>query len=643
MHNDPVHCVHASACSGCPLIERALADQRAWKQERVRAATSPYADLAGARIEPIRTAPTEEHYRRRAKLIAAPPARLGLFARGSDHEVIDIPACRVLTPALADAASAIRTALATGAASNGAALLAAFDARQPGRAPIELRAVDLREVRLADAVEVMVTLVLSAESERHAEALHAIARTLFDAVPHCASLAVSFHDGRSPQVLGRHLRVVGGRTSLADELPSLARATSQQRAESRGPLVQLAAHGAFVQVHREQAAAITTLVGDAFTELLGDLAGARVLELFGGSGALGLPLASAGADVTSIESFEPAVTRANDAAFDLGLRGFRAIAGDATDETVARAARRERFDAVLVNPPRRGLSPVAREGVARLAPRVIAYVSCDPVTLARDLAHFTILGLATSRIVPFDMIPLTEEVECVAVLTPAAPPAPRVLFENDEIVAIDKPAPEPTIPHPEHVGSLLARVRRLPGCAEAVPIHRLDAGTSGVVLFARRPAYVSGWATALGADGAEKSYLALVRGIVRAKGSVSRDVREQGRRHAARTRYKRSEVVAGHSLVEVRPDQGRTHQIRQHLAAIDHAVLGDSRYGHAPSNRHVGERYGLDRTFLHCARLSLVDPTSGAPLTIESPLAPDLTAVLSRMRTHDQSSGPIAD
>ncbi len=230
------------------------------------------------------------------------------------------------------------------------------------------------------------------------------------------------------------------------------------------------------------------------------------------------------------------------------------------------------------------------------------------------------------------MIPLTEEVETVAILEPASPVAPRVLYEDTEAIAVEKTPYEPTIPHPEHPGSLLDRVRRLPGYERAVPIHRLDAGTSGAVLFAREPAHVAAWSAALSADTCEKRYVAAVRGIVRAKGSINRKVRDGARRLAARSRYTRDEVVAGHSLVTVRPDQGRTHQIRQHLASIDHAVLGDARYGHAPSNRHVGERHGLDRTFLHCARISLTHPRTGEPLSVECPLAPDLASVIARMR-----------
>jgi 23S rRNA (uracil1939-C5)-methyltransferase len=78
------------------------------------------------------------------------------------------------------------------------------------------------------------------------------------------------------------------------------------------------------------------------------------------------------------------------------------------------------------------------------------------------------------------------------------------------------------------------------------------------------------------------------------------------------------------------PEQGRTHQIRRHLSQIGHPVLGDERYGHAPTNRHFEEKYGLDRTFLHCVRFELEHAHSQARLVVESPLPGDLQTVLER-------------
>jgi 23S rRNA (uracil1939-C5)-methyltransferase len=109
--------------------------------------------------------------------------------------------------------------------------------------------------------------------------------------------------------------------------------------------------------------------------------------------------------------------------------------------------------------------------------------------------------------------------------------------------------------------------------------------------------------------------------------------------YPARTRYRRLAVASGHSVLRVIPEQGRTHQIRRHLAAIGHPVLGDDRYGHGPTNRFFEEKNGLDRAFLHCVRLEIDLPGSGElghgpRLIVEAPLPGDLRAVLER------TSGP---
>jgi 23S rRNA (uracil1939-C5)-methyltransferase len=286
----------------------------------------------------------------------------------------------------------------------------------------------------------------------------------------------------------------------------------------------------------------------------------------------------------------------------------------------------ERPDVVVVNPPRRGLSPATRAGIARLAPELVVYVSCEAVTLGRDLADFARHGLALRALTPFDMMPLTEEVESLAILSRAEPPLPEVLHEDEHLVAVVKSPHEPTTPQGEHAGSLLERVRRLEGAREAVPVHRLDIGTSGVCLFARTPEHVPPLAAAL-AEG-QKEYIALCKGIVRDKGSVRRPLLERGRPYEARTRYTRRDVVGGHSLVVARPDEGRKHQIRRHFASLGHPIVGDERYGDPRTNDYFVMKHFLDRPFLHCARNTLT--VHGRELVLEAPLSasPDLEAVL---------------
>jgi 23S rRNA (uracil1939-C5)-methyltransferase len=293
----------------------------------------------------------------------------------------------------------------------------------------------------------------------------------------------------------------------------------------------------------------------------------------------------------------------------------------------------ERWDGVVVNPPRRGLSPEVRARVAALGAHSVAYVSCNPETLARDLAHFAWLGLGAQRVLPLDMIPLTEEVESFVSLAPVPLPTPRVLHQDADLVVIDKPAHDPTLRRPERTSSLLGRVRALPGCERATPLDLLDGEISGVCVFARSPAAAARWSPASAA--AARRYVALARGIWSARGAVKRG---RAGESAPRTRYRRLEVALGQSLLEITPSVGDKQQIRRHLASIGHPLVGDSRHGHAATNRHFAERYGLDRTFLHCARIEIAIPGQ-TPLVFEAPLAGDLASVLAHGK-REPSRGP---
>ncbi len=619
-----IHCGHAEQCGGCPLIGLAYGEQLTRKSERVARAVARYESLRQAHTEPVVPAQPITGYRTRAKLVvgAGSPGRpgrsasLGLFAKGGGHRVVDIPGCQVLAPALVRVAERLRERIR--AAQTESSPLAPFVPQGSGSGC--LRAVDLREVAVADDdPHVLVTFVVERARMSDIAALERAAAELMRACPEVVGVAANFHEGDAPQILGGQTTPLAGVTSSPDRI---------------GPSVHFATFGSFVQAHRGQAARVHALLAEAVLTS-GPASGAghraaRVLDLYGGSGAIALGLAAAGAKVALVESFAPAVAQAKAAA-----RAGQ-VQVDAECAGAARALRRmcddrEQFDAAVVNPPRRGVDPTAREWLARLGPEVIAYVSCDPDTLARDLDHFTRLGYGVRSLRPFDMIPLTDEVETVALLRRGEPTTPPVMYANNEVLIVDKGPHEPTTPQGEYAGSLLDRARRLPGARDAVPVHRLDIGTSGLVLLARHRDHVAKWQAVLSSADARKIYLAAVRGIVPHKGAIARALREEGKLVAAKTRYRRLAVVAGHSLLRVTPEQGRTHQIRRHLSFIGHGVLGDDRYGHAPTNRYFEEKAGLDRAFLHCHRLELVHPDTKQPLVVEAPLPGDLLAVIERM------------
>jgi 23S rRNA (uracil1939-C5)-methyltransferase len=611
-----VECAHADRCGGCPIIALPYGEQLSLKRGRVVQSVARYPALELVYTEPVAAADPIVGYRTRAKLIVSSGPKVGLFAKGGGHQVVDIPTCRVLSPVLSRVADTLRARASASATGDDAGLLSPFDPSGGGA----LRAVDLREVRTDLGSRVLVTLVVQRSRAPDAAALRAVAQSIAEAVPDIAGVAVNFHDGEAPQILGGETVHLFGEAALPDKL---------------GASVHLATFGSFVQAHRGQAERIHQMLVESTGVGRATAQGKRlrVLDLYGGSGAIALALGAAGADVHLVESFGPAVEQARAAARSQDIR-LTAEHADVATALRTMLERGEKFDAAVVNPPRRGMSALAREWLARYDLSVLAYVSCDPDTLARDLDHLARLGYSTASLRPLDMIPLTDEVETVAMLRRGALPTPRVAYEDDEVLIVEKSPHEPTAPQGEYASSLQARTRRLPGAADAVAVHRIDIGTSGLVMFVRKAELAPKWAATLAAASARRIYVAATRGVTPSKGAITRELREEGKLFPARTRYRRLAVASGHSVLRVIPEQGRTHQIRRHLAAIGHPVLGDDRYGHGPTNRFFEEKNGLDRAFLHCVRIEIDHPDRGNRLIVEAPLPGDLRAVLER------TSGP---
>ena len=175
------------------------------------------------------------------------------------------------------------------------------------------------------------------------------------------------------------------------------------------------------------------------------------------------------------------------------------------------------------------------------------------------------------------------------------------------------------------------------------PVHRLDKGTSGVLLFALQAevARTLGQAFEQG-HALRKTYHAVVRGWPAEQGEIDHPLRRMpddarnGREEvqAAQTLYRRLAryelpLAQGNfpatraALVELQPLTGRRHQLRRHMKHIAHPILGDATHGKGPLNRAVASHLGLQRLWLHAARLVLTHPVTGEPLTIESPTGPE--------------------
>jgi tRNA pseudouridine65 synthase len=219
----------------------------------------------------------------------------------------------------------------------------------------------------------------------------------------------------------------------------------------------------------------------------------------------------------------------------------------------------------------------------------------------------------------------------------------EILFRDESLIAINKPSG--LLVHRSGLATdrvtCMTLLRDLIG-AWVYPVHRLDRGASGVLLFALDSEAAAAAAEAFARRTVRKEYLAIVRGWAPAHVEVDYpldDDEEQGSaRVEARTTLRSlacAEVphavgryaTARYSLVQAEPHTGRRHQIRRHLAHLRHPIIGDAVHGDGRHNRFFRETYGMHRLLLHGCRLRLAHPRHGRELEITAPLPEELATL----------------
>ncbi len=240
---------------------------------------------------------------------------------------------------------------------------------------------------------------------------------------------------------------------------------------------------------------------------------------------------------------------------------------------------------------------------------------------------------------------VTIEIERDEPLAAEGPPVP-IRYQDDHLLVIVKPAG--VVTHPtagRRSGTLVNRLLGMgvplaPAGGSLRPgiVHRLDVGTSGLMVVAKTDEAYEALRSMFGVHAVQRGYLALVRGAV-ANDSFAVDA-PLGRRAAkivvdategreAETGFEVRERLDGVTLLEAVPRTGRTHQIRVHLAAIGHPILGDRAYGGGGDD---ARRAGLERPFLHAWRLAFIHPVAGERVALREDLPQDLVAVLAGFR-----------
>jgi 23S rRNA pseudouridine1911/1915/1917 synthase len=238
----------------------------------------------------------------------------------------------------------------------------------------------------------------------------------------------------------------------------------------------------------------------------------------------------------------------------------------------------------------------------------------------------------------------------------------RIVFEDPDVVVLDKPAGMVVHPAAGHtsgtlVNALLHHVKDLSGIGGVLRpgiVHRLDRGTSGLMVVAKNDEAHEELSRQFRDREVEKEYVTLVWGVVQNGRRIDAPIgRDPGQRQKMSTRARRARSAVtrvtfarhfkGVSLLRVAIATGRTHQIRVHLAAIGHPVVGDAVYGgvhrRVPGDLRAVLR--LERPFLHATRLAFTHPRDGRRVEFDSPLPPDLETVLddvvAREEQHDHA------
>lgn len=398
-------CPHARLCGGCPLQEMPAATQLHWKERILRDALARIGKISDAPVEPILPSPRAWGYRNKMEFAfgpGVPPTSLALGLReGGSHAVCDIRNCLLLPRGGMEVLHRVRQ-LAT------ASGLPAWEDVQPldgegtvrsstgGRGFWRFAVLRMPEAPLAlgGGRQLLVTCITAPGDAEARRAVRQLGETLL-----ADALGVTgfVHEERHSAGLlaqGEKLVCTLGRTELHERLGGVDFAVD---------------HAGFFQVNTAAAEHLCQLARDMAEPGPSDI----LWDLYCGVGAPGLCLAAGVRALHGVEYAPRAVDMARRNAAAAGLAHCRYQAGDVRRHM----GRLPRPDTVLLDPPRAGLHPDVIKGLLRAAPRRMVYISCNPATLARDIALLA-PAYTLARVAPVDLFPQTPHVESVSLLLP---------------------------------------------------------------------------------------------------------------------------------------------------------------------------------------------------------------------------------
>lgn len=400
-HRVDAPCAHfrERVCGGCRVQDLAYEQQLEAKTAQVRETLEHLGGLGAFEVSPVVGSPDRFRYRNKMEFTFHPAPDgepiLGLHLRGDYRRAFPLEECWLASELTSRIVRFTRDF----------ARARRWRAYHPTQHAGLARFLVVRHLPLSD--EAMANLVAA---EGAVEGVEEWAAGVAALDPRVRSVVLNRNTGRANVALGEPGReqVLAGSRTIQERLLGF---------------VFEASAGTFLQTNSRQAEVLYRAALDE-AELTGT---ERVLDLYCGAGTLTLPLARGAREAVGVEIVGSAVREAEANARRNGVENVNFLEGEAR-EWLQRWPHPWRPEVALVDPPRAGLHPKVVRDLAALSPRRIVYVSCNPASLARDLADFAARGYRLERVRPFDLFPHTPHVECVARLTrpegAAAPAAP---------------------------------------------------------------------------------------------------------------------------------------------------------------------------------------------------------------------------
>ncbi len=379
-HRQAPDCPYDHQCGGCQTRHMDYEAELAFKAAKVRDALTRIGGADPGELV-IHASTQSERYRNKVQFPAAPGPKLGYYQTRT-HAVTDVADCRLAPAVCAPIQAAVKDWM-------GENNVPAYDERAHAGLIRHLY------VRTNAAGEALVCILANGRSLPGESGLVDALRA---AAPGLTGVILGVNERKSNVILGERYRTLWGRDYLMDTLCGLQFKLSIP---------------SFFQVNRPQAEVLYRLAGK-YAALTG---AETVLDLYCGTGTIGLTLADKAKEVIGVEVVAPAVDDARENAKRNGIANARYLCADAGDAAAQLAKEGVRADVVIVDPPRKGLTPEVVEVLRSMAPNRIIYVSCDPATLARDIKALR-PDYRLKKAEAVDMFPRTVHVETVALLLP---------------------------------------------------------------------------------------------------------------------------------------------------------------------------------------------------------------------------------